>query len=364
MSSWKRYGDDPLPPPGGNGSPDLPEHGGKPTPPLFLTSGDKSLSAKARWEQLRQAAGELVVAAMFSIANRFADAADDALADSRVNVDSGDYMSLRETGNVWRLRASRVQDCGRLKSIPYQCANGHRWEVVPMGCGLRLCPHCERRASMHVRERLSFLLGQFRNPVRLLTLTMRNQDELQVMLDKLVRAFARLRNSWVWRRSVVGAVAVFECTASEDRGWHAHVHVAWDGKFMPWREVLEEWKRITGGEGQRVDLRGSRWPKAAAVNYLSKYASKGVKVLDLPDGMVREFVQAWWRFRTLRTFGCLFRAKVPKKDPWDGIVHCPICNEPGFAFGVVPCSAPLAPPTPPRAPGAGQIGRASCRERV
>ena len=99
-------------------------------------------------------------------------------------------------------------------------------------------------------------------------------------------------------------------------------------------------------------MRGSRWPKALAVNYLSKYASKGVKVLDLPDGMVREFVQAWWRFRTLRTFGTLFRAKMPPEDAWDGVMRCPVCKEPGFPYGVAVCAHRDPSTDPPRLPGA------------
>ena len=312
--------------------------------PLFLTSGDKSTSPQARHAARRAAAGDVTVNALFKLGNRFHDAADDAVADSRINSEQGDYMDLRSTAHVWQGRAIKVRDCGLLRTIPYRCKNGHRWEVAPMGCGLRLCPHCERRASGHVRKRLAFLLAGFRNPVRMLTLTMRNRNELQVMLNDLAAAFGRFRGSAIWRRCVAGAVAVFECTASEDRGWHAHIHIAWDGKFMPWKEVLAAWTKATRGQGTRVDLRGSRWPQAAAVNYLSKYASKGVKVVDLPESMVLEFVQAWWRFRTLRTFGTMFRAKMPKESAFDGVRRCPQCGEAGEALAFVPNLRPAPPP--------------------
>ncbi|MCR9248571.1 MAG: protein rep [bacterium] len=226
--------------------------------------------------------------------------------------------------------------------IPYRCKNGHTWEVQPMGCGIRLCPRCEHRAAYHVEERLAFLLSKFKNPVRMLTLTLRNYaiGSLADMLRELDKSFRRLRNSTMWKRYVDGAVAVFECTVSEERGWHAHIHIAFDGKFMPHAEVRAAWIKATRGEGQQVNLKGQRWARAVACRYLSKYTSKGVKVGDLPAELVTEFVEAWWKFRTLRTYGTMFRLKY-ERPAWDGVHRCPECGEPGEpqvpVFSWAPC---------------------------
>jgi hypothetical protein len=317
--------------------------------PLFLNSGDISSPPPSPDQARRDAAGQAVVDALFKVSHRFRDDADNACADLRINARGENYQELYDLAQTWYLRALRVRDCGRLKSIPYRCKNGHRWEVAPMGCGLRLCPFCERRASGHVRRRLAYLLGLFKNPVRMLTLTIRNrrEGELESMIRDLPRFFERMRKSPIWRRCVAGAVAVFECTASEERGWHLHIHVAWDGKFMPWEEVLEAWVKATGGQGQRVDLRGSRWPKERAVRYLSKYASKGFRVVDLPEGMVQEFVRSWWGFRTLRTYGTMF-GKKPPKEVHDCLEYCPKCGELGEPLRFVPVWK-----RPPLDPGGG-----------
>jgi hypothetical protein len=108
---------------------------------------------------------------------------------------------------------------------------------------------------------------------------------------------------------VDGAVAVYECTVSEERGWHAHLHIAFDGRFLPWQAALEAWTKATRGLGQRVWISGQRFSKASACKYLSKYASKGVKVRELPEELVSEFAEAWWRFRT---YGSLYRLKFEK----------------------------------------------------
>ena len=205
-----------------------------------------------------------------------------------------------------------------------------------MGCGLRCCPYCERKASAHVRNRLEQMLGAFRSPVRMLTLTIRNYPAggLADMLKALGEAWDRFRKSSLWRRSAAGAVAVFECTASEERGWHAHLHVAWDGKFMPWQKVLAAWQKASRGAGQRVDVRRGSWAQAAAVRYLSKYASKGVQVADLPQELVAEFVKAWWRFRTLRSYGSMFKVGI-KPLFRDGVRRCPQCGCIGVPLGSV-----------------------------
>jgi hypothetical protein len=197
---------------------------------------------------------------------------------------------------------------------------------------------------------LEFLLGNFTNPVRMLTLTILNraQGGLAEMLRFLDGSFGRLRKSRVWKVNVRGAVAVFECTVSAERGWHAHIHVAWDGRFMPWRAVLGAWQRATKAEGQRIHLSAQRWPKAAAIRYLSKYVSKGIAIAELPNRLVEEFVLAWWKFRALRTYGILFRLKF-ERDARDGSIRCPECGELGEPLAWVPSWCPSR--APPQAVG-------------
>lgn len=318
--------------------------GGAQRPPLFLNSGDKSPSPRAASPDARwRAPTEAVVRTFTKIGNRLHEQSDRLRA-----ADPKAASLVLSEANLWRGRGAKIEACGQLRAIPHSCKNGHVWNVAPLGCGIRMCPRCEHKAARHVEERLAFLLSQFEAPVRLLTLTIQNrpQGSLAAMLEELAAAFGRLRKSKLWRKRVRGAVVVFECTASEDRGWHAHVHVAWDGKFLPWKEVLAAWQQATRGAGQRIDVRAKPFPKLAAVRYLSKYASKGVRLSDLPEAMASEFVQSWWRFRTLRTYGVFFKLKF-EREFWDGVRRCPQCGEVGIPMlvpGIPACSAPPCGP--------------------
>lgn len=107
--------------------------------PLFLNSADNS----SPWSP--EAAGGAFAAALDRKAVGLFRAALQARGDNRKRVQA--------EAVTWDRRRHRVEGCGLVKSITYQCANGHRWDRRPMGCGLRLCPYCARRTRARMQER-------------------------------------------------------------------------------------------------------------------------------------------------------------------------------------------------------------------
>ena len=263
-----------------------------------------------------------------------------ALADDRFEaarrLPRRERAAAAEAGVDWDRRRYRVEACGKIQPVRMACAQGHRWTIREGACGLRICPHCQGRAAAGMRDRIvGALVGQ-EGPLRLVTLSVRSKGPgmLESVLADVESAWDRLRRSRWWRRRVRGAVAVFEVTCGQ-AGWHPHVHVVTFGSYLPWRELLREWVRCSRGAGEHVDVRGSGSnTRAAAVAYLSKYQSKGWDLSQFSDEQAFELVAAWWRFRSLRMYGCCFGLGVPERFVVASRGCCPSCGLPGF---VVPC---------------------------
>lgn len=175
--------------------------------------------------------------------------------------------------------------------------------VVPGCCRQRLCPHCQRARSARIYAQLQSLLAEVDRP-RMMTLTLLGAaNELLPQLDKLYSSFRRLRETSLWKGTVLGAIAVVEIKRGSNSGrWHAHMHVLWKGGFIPHAKLKAEWHRITG-DSYIVHLGGSG-SKHEICRYLAKYASKPADVYSLVDADVREFAFATKGRRLIITSGC------------------------------------------------------------
>jgi len=163
--------------------------------------------------------------------------------------------------------------------------------------------------------------------VRFVTLTIRSGPDLAERVRVLLDSFARLRACRFWSSRVFGCIARVELTWSPTEGWHAHLHIAEAGRFLPDRppgpfqeprlvrrttplkrppsldrlpeyyrwafpdgapaylrefepesNLKDEWIHATGGEGSVLDVRTADVrgdPLAFAVE-LSKYVAKPV----------------------------------------------------------------------------------------
>ena len=148
----------------------------------------------------------------------------------------------------------QLERCGR-KVRPFRCEEcGGETVFGPHRCKLRYCPVCGVGLARDLEKRVTKIVARMRSP-RFLTLTVPSGPDLKERLDFLRKAFQRLRRSKVWKRYVRGGVAVLEITGGRRRGWHPHVHVIVDGKFIPKPELVVAWQKATGCRCSRAARR-------------------------------------------------------------------------------------------------------------
>lgn len=180
-------------------------------------------------------------------------------------------------------------------------------------CRQRLCPLCGKARSTKVARQLKLLVACMKDP-RHLVLTVKSSDlPLTTQLDHLRNHLCKLRRSAPWALNVSGGVYVIESTwnAKTER-WHPHLHVIYDGKYFPFKQLQRLWHDITGGSDivwlRRVD------DQNAACNELSKYVSKPAHLSRLPDRCIREYHAATRGRRMLQTFGHSHGQNVSDND--------------------------------------------------
>lgn len=180
-------------------------------------------------------------------------------------------------------------------------------------CRDRLCPTCMRRRAFKVRVRLIGLVSQMNSP-RFLTLTERDSTEpLKLRLDRMSKAFAKLRRTDAWKRYVKGGVAVWEVKWNPAaKTWHPHLHVLIDGVFFPHAVLHAEWTRILGHDGT-TDLQACRDRCKSAV-YVSKYLAKDSEISTWGSERICEFAAGMHRRRLIATFGSSHRVNVDLCD--------------------------------------------------
>lgn len=189
-------------------------------------------------------------------------------------------------------------------------------------CGDRFCVPCCTAKCRRIKENLVRCMSG--KNCRFITLTKKGSDaSLRTILDDLLDAFRRLRESKLWRTTVEGGAFVVEITRG-DAGdhWHVHLHVIVTGIFLPQADLSEAWHRCTG-DSQIVDIRAVRDHERGA-EYVAKYASKAFDQSVVNDrDSLQEALGALSGRRLCSTFGNWrhFRlSDTPKDDrKWKSI---------------------------------------------
>lgn len=186
-----------------------------------------------------------------------------------------------------------------------------------------LCPVCARiRAAKQVSkylERLDVIKEQ--KPVRLalLTLTVKNGDDLEERfhhLQKSFKTYQKKRRDWISKGTgfnelakVDGAVFSYEIT-KKDNGWHPHIHAIVDlNEWIDQDKLINEWQAITG-DSFICDIRRIKNDPAKGFLEVFKYALK-FSEMSLGDNL-----DAYETLRTRRlqgSFGTFHGVKVPEK---------------------------------------------------
>jgi hypothetical protein len=100
---------------------------------------------------------------------------------------------------------------------------------------------------------------------------------------------------------LLGGVSFLEITLnSQTRLWHAHLHVLFEGQYVPISWLRDTWLKITG-DSYIVDIRPVKNADYAA-GYIGKYASKAIDNRVIDDH--ERFVEAILALQATRTFAC------------------------------------------------------------
>lgn len=194
------------------------------------------------------------------------------------------------------------------------------YRIVADFCHDRLCIPCaiSRAASIRANVRAALTNG----PYRLLTLTLRHTSHpLDQQIKRLYLSFSRLRRIKLWRDHVIGGLAVLEVKHGDS--WHPHLHVLFEGDFLPQPDIKAAWLRITG-DSSIVDLRhvGSG---LHAARYVTKYLTKPLPhCITHDEQLCTEFVAATEHRKLILTFGCWRQYKLTAHHVPDDHLK-PIC---------------------------------------
>ena len=108
-----------------------------------------------------------------------------------------------------------------------------------------------------------------------------------------------------------GGIYVIEVKLNKGSGlWHPHLHIVYDGVFIPQRELAEAWSDVVG-------YRAIVWINSACRNhgkYLAKYVGKPDCLHKLSESRIAEYAIAVDGLRMVQPFGTAHGVKVSDKD--------------------------------------------------
>lgn len=245
----------------------------------------------------------------------------------RLVKEAGD-VACRNAG----LRVDKVKGCGSVLCFRHYPTKGETKLHSAIFCGVHLiCGFCaiRRGARMMARYLERFVRVRGENPTLmpyLVTLTVRNGEDLRERLEHLDRSLTRLNKRRNGKRSrslmttIRGAVWSYEVTHSQKNGWHPHVHAVWLSEDEPDQYALRrEWEEITG-DSFMCDVRPITEateeepgvdPHAKGFAEVFKYA---MKAAELPPSVALDAYTVLRGRRLVRSFGAFYGVPEPADD--------------------------------------------------
>lgn len=231
---------------------------------------------------------------------------------------------MRTLQSVGRIQG--FADCGSGAYILKSTDTPPRYRVAGSSCHDRFCTPCATERSRVIAQNVIDRLAGVR--VRFITFTLQHSTEsLQELLDRLYLSFRTLQRTNLWRQHVKGGVAFLQVKWSErSEGWHPHLHVLVEGKFIEKKNLQRQWNVITK-DSFIVDIRLPRGPKNVA-RYVTNYASKPLDRAFIHDRhLLDEAIRALKGRRLCTTFGgwrTVLLVDKPDEDAWTNLG--PLCD--------------------------------------
>lgn len=189
-----------------------------------------------------------------------------------------------------------------------------------ISCGSRVCAKCRKKWFGYHYNAMLPLVARWKHTIAL-TLTIRNIPDSQFGRHDVKRIrdyFSKLRKKLP---EILGGFYVVQAT-NYGSGWHLHLHVLYDGVYIPQQKVSRLWKEITADGSFIVFIRKVNEPKKA-ISYLLADFSGAPRIRT---GDRETYDSVFKGSRLVQPFGCYrnTKFKVPFK--------CPDCGGTYWAF--------------------------------
>jgi len=196
----------------------------------------------------------------------------------------------------------RFHQCGSAAWVLVEKSDNPRYRVQCERCRNRWCDACAREKRVLLQQNLLAQLPRVR--LRFLTLTLKSTDQTAgECVQRLYACFRKLRQRSKIKKLVKGGIAFLELTINHDtRRYHPHLHVIFEGSYLPLDLVRKQWLSVTG-DSWIVDVRELPKPEVC-VSYVTKYATKAIDSGIWQDPQTfAHVIQELKGTRTLFTFG-------------------------------------------------------------
>jgi hypothetical protein len=210
---------------------------------------------------------------------------------------------LREIGQTQL--ADALEECHSFYTVA-QCTSCGSVQKFPNRCDRLYCPECQPHLSRERQKQVSWWVATLKQPKHVV-LTVKNQPELTpAHVDELRRWFTNLRKRKRYANWTGGFYSL-EVT-NEGRGWHLHIHVLVEARWIDSSQLALDWDSVTNGNGRIVkvkDCRGDDYLKEVA-----KYAVKGSQLAEWKPQDILTFIEVFAAKRTFGVFGSLYGART------------------------------------------------------
>lgn len=233
----------------------------------------------------------------------------------------------------WTKLADQLKDCGS-KVFTFKCSSCETTFEAPHHCHHRLCPECAPRRAMKLFDRHASLMSA--PTLKHIVLTVQTSLQLTpAYVRGLVEAFNKLRRKVYYRKSWTGGIRQVEFVytprsswAFDERkhkfykrtpGWHVHIHLLVEGKYVPQEKLAKDWKAVTKGAGTIVWIERAKNPMQAL-----KYVLKpGLEILDDPEAL-DGFIETIQSLHLVSGFGAYWKIRGERSACYGR--RCPECG--------------------------------------
>lgn len=192
--------------------------------------------------------------------------------------------------------------CGR-DELYQTCMDCGRMETHYYRCNLKFCPQCNWRIARARTQLLQIWAHKVTQPKHVV-LTRRNHTGIltRSLLTHTMNSFCKIRRTKLFKGMKGGCVSM-EIT-NEGQGWHVHLHILCDARWIEGSELAVKWGKLMGQDFAIVNVDDAR--EKDYCKQVTKYVCKGSQMVTWAPEEIAQFIHAVTGKRFFATFGTMF----------------------------------------------------------